>query len=263
MPPSAITGFVKKRTAAQRYKRSPRQLTRDITLAIELQDENVLPHLRIRAEDGEVISGDGITSDLIKRMRDEGRNPMRYLRRTWLEESFGRREKGDHDSAESEYKPDIPHKTAKNDPRIGDGLTEMLKESIRELKQDKEHLKTQLAIKDDQITQTTERWKESNILTQNLHKRIDTMEQQVEQLLLGAGDATSSEQVADVIIDSGSQQEEGTADNIRKPSPRREPKSSARAKTTKQSKTKKHNAPKPKWFETPTLNRLTSRFRPR
>ncbi len=263
MPPSAISGFIKKRTASQRYKRSPRQLTRDITLAIELQDEDVLPHLRIRTEDGEVTFGDGITSDLIKRLRDQGRNPMWYLRRTWLEEAFGRREKGDGGSAESEHQYDVPHAPEKSDPRIGDGLTEMLKESIQELKQDKEDLKTQLAIKDNQINEQSERWKESNVLTRDLHRRIDTMETQMEKLLLDSGDATNSEQVAEVIIDSGSQEEEGTADHNRKVSRRREPESSARAKTTKKPKTKKHDSRKPRWYDTPTLDRLASRFRSR
>ncbi len=261
MPPSAISGFVKKRTATQRYKRSPRQLTRDITLAIELQDETVLRHLRIRAEDGEVIFGEGITSNLIKRLRDEGRNPMWYLRRSWLEEAFGRREKGDDDSAESEYQQDVAVADipAKSEPHIGDGLTEMLKESIQELKQDKVDLKTQLEIKDKQINEQSERWRESNVLTRDLHKRIDTMETQMERLLVGSGDVTNPEQVAEVIIDSEGKEEEGTANHNRKP----KPESSARGKTAKQPRTKKHNARKPKWYETPTLNRIASRLRPR
>ena len=219
----------------------------------------MLRHLRVRAEDGEVISGDGITSDLIKRLRDEGRNPMWYLRRTWLEEAFGRREKGDGDSTETNEQQDDPHTPKKSDPHIGDGLTEMLKESIQELKQDKIDLKTQLTIKDKQINEQSERWRESNVLTRDLHKRIGTMETQMERLLVGSGDVTNSEHVAEVIIDSEAKEEEGTARHNRKP----KPESSTRGKTTKQPKTKKHNARKPKWYETPTLNRIASRLRHR
>ena len=71
MPSSVIPGFVKKRTASPQYKRSPRQLTRDITVALEMRDEKVLPHLQIRTEDGETVEGDKLTPDVIKKLRPD------------------------------------------------------------------------------------------------------------------------------------------------------------------------------------------------
>ena len=106
MPTTNIAGFVKKRTASQRYKRSPRQLTRDITVALEMRDIAMLSHLRIRTEDGAVFEGTELTPDQIKSLRDEGQNPMWFLRTSWLEETFGRRGAGESLPDESDPEND-------------------------------------------------------------------------------------------------------------------------------------------------------------
>lgn len=111
MPSINISGFVKKRTASQRYKRSPRQLTRDITVALEMRDMAMLAHLRIRTEDGAVFEGTELTPEQIKSLRDEGQNPMWFLRTSWLEETFGHRGAGesltDQSDPESDTLPEL------------------------------------------------------------------------------------------------------------------------------------------------------------
>jgi hypothetical protein len=261
MPASAIPGFVKKRTASQTFKRSPRQLTRDITLAVELQDEKILSNLRVRTEDGEDIDGKAVTKDLIKSLRDEGRNPMWYLRRSWLEEEFGKREGTDpQTSTDAELNDHVSKSPKKTETLADEGLTEMLKESIQELKRDKEHLIGQLKIKDAQIESTTERWKESNVLTQNLHKRIETMESQMKRLMPSSVDTDPTQEThASIVVEA---EEKGTSPKRKSATPAKTH-SPVKTSTTKKRKARKQVKRKPKWYETPTLNKMASRFRSR
>jgi len=200
MPSSAIPGFIKKRTASQRYDRSPRQLTRDITFAIEMSDDNVLPNLKIRTEDGEVIDGVDATVDLIKSLRSAGRNPMWYLGTSWLEETYGKRDKQGATQAERDAPELDPTISVGDRPNAAATLTEMMQQTIHELKEDKRLLESQLKIKDGQIEKYMDRWQESNVLTKQLHELIGRLEQ-LDQNQLGSEThetTDASEKVIDI-----------------------------------------------------------------
>lgn len=177
MPVSTISGFIKKKTVSQLFRRSPRQLTRDITIALEMRDETVLPHLRIRNEDGSIVEGQYITPTIIKNLCDEGTNPMWYLRRERLEKAYEPRKAGEGlkgESVESENPDPRSTDVPKESETSSSNIVGLMQETIRELKRDKELLGEQLKIKDEQIRETTARWKESNYIEQGLNQRLES-----------------------------------------------------------------------------------------
>lgn len=76
MPSSLPSGFLTKKGACRRYKRSHRQLTRDLGTAMTASDETVLKNFLLRTEDGELREGTEVRNELISQLRLEGRNPM-------------------------------------------------------------------------------------------------------------------------------------------------------------------------------------------
>lgn len=266
MSRSAIPGFIKKRTAAQQYRRSPRQITRDITIALEMRDESVLSHLRLRTEDGNTIEGNDLTPELIKQLRADGRNPMWYLRKKWLEDSYGLR--GD---APDNGKSNSDDTLLEKEDELGqshsekEGIVGMMQESIRELKKDKELLTEQLRIKDQQILETTERWKESNYISQGLNQRLEAMEKRFEvnsQLLKGAVEKSTPLQSSEE-TELGSKPIAKPTQEKEAPVPKKKPVQKSRKRDTRKStKSKTSNKPNPavpKWYELPTFRKLLSR----
>ncbi len=265
MSRTAIPGFIKKRAAAQQYRRSPRQITRDITIALEMRDESVLSHLQILTEDGSIIQGNDITPALIKQLRSEGRNPMWYLRKTWLEESYGRRGTDapssdaiiDDNSTEREDEA-LPHTVGE------EGIVALMQESIRELKKDKEMLTDQLKIKDQQILETTERWKESNYISQGLNKRLESMEKRFElnsQLLKEITDRPAATTEPDTEVEPTPAKKVVTSISSTSPQTKRrssKPKRGVVQKLApKPPPTKRPQSPK--WYDMPTLKKFLSR----
>lgn len=270
MPLAAIPGFIKKRTASQQYRRSPRQLTRDLTVALEMRDETVLPHVCIRNEDGSVIEGTDITTDKVKELRSLGQNPMWYLRRTWLEQSFGLRgaddrpEKGDLDFEDDDESAKTETPSVGERP-VAPNLVQLMQESIRELKQDKSMLTEQLKIKDVQIRETTERWKESNYISQGLNQRLEAMEKRFElntRLLQEA----SARTLVPVAAEAGDGQSEiEPAHESTAPSPIARKSRSISKSSPVRKGTSAMRLPKrlkqPRWYELPTFKRLLFRNR--
>jgi hypothetical protein len=268
MPLAAIPGFIKKRSASQQYRRSPRQLTRDITVALEMRDETVLPHVCIRNEDGSVIEGTDITTDMVKELRAQGRNPMWYLRRTWLEQTYGLRGAGDQPEKGDPEFDDDDESAKPESPTTGDGpvtpdLVQLMQESIRELKQDKVMLTEQLKIKDEQIRETTERWKESNYISQGLNQRLEAMEKRFElnSRLLQDVAVRKPESVVPIPADNSIEAKPTPEESAAPPVNR---KTNAKQKSTPVRKGNpatrpQKKQPQPKWYEMPTFKRLLSR----
>ncbi len=265
MSRTAIPGFIKKRTAAQQYRRSPRQITRDITIALEMRDESVLSHLQILTEDGGIIDGNDITPELIKQLRSKGHNPMWYLRKTWLEESYGLRGVGgpNNDAIIDDSQP-VTDDESVTRTAGEEGIVQLMQESIRELKKDKEMLTDQLKIKDQQILETTERWKESNYISQGLNKRLEAMEKRFElnsQLLKEITDRPAA------TTESETEVEPATIKKVVTPISSTLPQTKKRSSKPKRGVVRKP-APKPsptkrpqppKWYDMPTLKKFLSR----
>ncbi len=169
MPPISISGFITKKETAEQFQRSHRQLTRDLADAMKLQNPKVLDNCRLHTEDGETREGIGVTPELLDELRIKGKNPVWYLRVTWLEKTYGRRGHpqrreqtpagafgavADEGSDAVSSRPDLVH---------------VLRERIRGLEQDKQDLRDDMKIKNQQIAERVEREKETNALIRDLH----------------------------------------------------------------------------------------------
>jgi hypothetical protein len=267
MPLATIPGFIKKRTASQQFRRSPRQLTRDITIALEMRDDTVLPHLKIRNEDGSVIDGQTATPNIIKKLRNEGRNPMWYLRRDWLEKTYGLRTDSERPAGESR-EPDEEEPTTAEQVSTGESvnppIVSLMQQSIRELKRDKEMLTEQLKIKDEQIRETTERWKESNYISQGLNQRLEAMEKRFDlntRLISEPSDQSGAiskhPSPTEPGLDHVAKMAKQTSGSAAKRTNSKSKRGVGRRQSAPSPQAKKNHTPR--WYEMPTLKKILSR----
>lgn len=179
MSTAPVPGFITKTEATESYERSHRQLTRDIADAMKSQNAKVLDHCQLRTEDGQVLEGSSVTPDIIDQLRLEGKNPVWYLRTTWLEEAFGRRGRARRPSERPTlYDLDSPSEEGSVlSPRPD--LVHVLRETIRSLERDKDDLRAEMKIKNQQIADRVEREKETNALIRDLHNLMADLQQRV------------------------------------------------------------------------------------
>jgi hypothetical protein len=91
MDTSPITGFITRKQASDRCKRSERTLQRYWSRAIERKDDGVLKNLKLRTEAGVVIDGGDVTKEKIDELKKQGQNPTWYVHATWVERTYGPR----------------------------------------------------------------------------------------------------------------------------------------------------------------------------
>ncbi len=168
MPSTPVPGFITKKETAQHFQRSHRQLTRDLADAMKMQNPKVLDNCRLHTEDGETREGIGVTPELLDELRIKGKNPVWYLRVTWLEKIYGRR-------GRPQRREQTPAGAFNADAEEGSDvssrpdLVHVLRERIRGLEQDKQDLRDETKIKNQQIAERVEREKETNALIRDLH----------------------------------------------------------------------------------------------
>jgi hypothetical protein len=168
MPPTLVPGFITKKETAELFQRSHRQLTRDLADAMKVQNPKVLDNCRLRTEDGETRQGIGITPELLDQLRTEGKNPVWYLRTSWLEKTYGGRGRGQRRDQRPAvvFAADAEEGT---DAASRPDLVHVLRERIRGLEADKQDLRDEMKIKNQQIADRVEREKETNALIRDLH----------------------------------------------------------------------------------------------
>jgi len=200
MPTTPVPGFITKKEASEKYERSHRQLTRDLADAMKVQNPKILDHCRLRTEDGEVIDGMGMLPDRIDQLCLDGKNPVWYLRTTWLEKKYGRR--GHARRPSQRHAPEkVASKTEEGSDTIArPELVHILQERISGLEQDKQDLRDEMKIKNHQIADRVEREKETNSLVRDLHNLMADMQQR----LLPAPSARTSEPTAAAYIPADS-----------------------------------------------------------
>ncbi len=168
MPSTPIAGFITKIEAAEQYQRSHRQLSRDLSDAMKLQNPKVLENCRLHTEDGRLVAGMGVTPETIDQLCIQGKNPTWYLSTTWLEKKYGRR---DNASRSERPRPDTDItgevKTSTTESRPA--LEQILRDRIHDLERDKKDLKEELKIKNQQIAERVQLEKQTNELVRNLH----------------------------------------------------------------------------------------------
>ena len=183
-PTSLTAGFLTKKEACRIYNRSHRQLTRDIGTAMTAKDERVLENVLLRTEDGESRDGIEVTTDLISTLRTEGLNPMWYVRAAWMENTFGKRL--DPKRARQEETMAEPIEEKADSFGKAPEIVDLLRHQIQELERDKTELREELKIKNGQIRESSERAKETNVLTRDLHRLMMDLQQRLLPLPEGA-----------------------------------------------------------------------------
>jgi hypothetical protein len=168
MPPTPVPGFITKKETAQHFQRSHRQITRDLADAMKVQNPKVLDNCRLHTEDGETREGIGVTPELLDELRISGKNPVWYLRVSWLEKIYGRRgrpQRREQTSADAF----TPEPEEGSDVSSRPDLVHVLRERIKGLEQDKQDLRDEMKIKNQQMADRVEREKETNALIRDLH----------------------------------------------------------------------------------------------
>ena len=198
MPSSAIPGFITKTDAVETYQRSHRQLSRDLADAMKVQNELVLENCQLRTENGNVLDGMGVTLELIDQLRKDGQNPVWYLRTSWLEKTYGRR---GNVRRGQRRKPDVtmPSREKGSDSSSHPDVGRLLRERIEGLERDKQDLRDELRIKNQQIADRVEREKETNALIRDLH----TLMADLQHRLLPSPTRGSVPQITEGHVESG------------------------------------------------------------
>lgn len=173
-----IPGFITRKQASERCRRSERTLQRYWSSAIERRETTILERLKLRTEDGEVVEGGDVTKELIDRLKKERRNPTWYVHATWVAKTYGMRlddEKGEQDKNSTVI---TPEPVASSPLPAGTHVT-LLEQRIRDLERDKEQLHNELKIKNDQIGQANERSKETHVLMRDLHGLLGDLQRRL------------------------------------------------------------------------------------
>jgi hypothetical protein len=179
-------GYLTRPNAAKVFNRSKRALERDLEEAYKANDENVLEAFQLVTNDRQIRQAKEVTTELVERLKQDGKNPVWCVREAWLQTKFGRKgqpkpettAKTDTgiDDQPSPPNPGAGDREAPSDPKQANGAEpittadpvlpddiDFLKERIRVLEREKQReierneqreakLFDQLAVKDKQIS---------------------------------------------------------------------------------------------------------------
>ena len=264
MDTSPIPGFITRKQASERCKRAERTLQRYWSRAIELENMAVLKHLKLRTEDGHITDGPQVTKDLIHSLKKGGQNPTWYARAEWVVKSYGPR---------SETEQDDRHKKVESDREVEQGsphgidseAVTLLREQLASRNEEVAYLREELGIKNQQIKEANARTRDSNTLMQQLQKLLGDWQKQAFKALPASTESEPTQPCTTPVVvqhAAPNQSEKGSAPKRTKAAPRkRKPASAARRNNSpKSGRSKKSQAGKPKWYETPTLKHVGSRL---
>ncbi|MDB4614159.1 hypothetical protein OAH18_00575 [bacterium] len=235
-------GFISKKQATELYRRSARQLTRDITEAITLSKQDALPHLILKTDDGHLHEAKSLTLDRIKEMKAQGMNPMWFVDEIWMDDRFGKRPDIDTGATPTKKKPTAKVDTSHANPNpiqkgtgFSDDYVNLLIQQNTDLKSDKDKLM-------DLVEELTEHQKQNNVLTHNL------------QQLLGREPVVSENQIQIVSPTVGQSRQPVSVEAVPESTPPKTP-------SKKKSKSPKKKVKKKGFLETatPTFYKLFSR----
>jgi len=282
MDSSPIPGFITRKQAAEQCKRAERTLQRYWSRAMEQENREVLDHLKLRTEDGDVIEGPNVTKDRIEELKRQGQNPTWFAEAGWVGETYGPRaespeEKRRLQDAGAPAEPPVePQHVAES------GMVELIKEQLAKREEDIAHLRDELKTKNEQIDSANARTRESNVLMQELQRLLGNWQEQAFRTL-PAGSGGNPNPTSGIAADARPERPEkrevpdapravrDTAPQApqKRAVPKRKPvgasKSGAQSRprgTSKKRGTKKNEERKPrkpKWYEMPTFHKM---FRP-
>ena len=163
---------------------------------MQRSDTNVLQHLKLRTEDENVIDGVTVTKELIEELKTQGQNPTWYVEVNWVERTYGPRT--DDNATGKEIEPQKENLDAEEEGTAApepETLVTVLHERITDLENDKQALREELTIKNDQIKEANERERENNLLMRDLHELMKDMQH---RLLPPPQEAASQSQQSEV-----------------------------------------------------------------
>jgi hypothetical protein len=189
MPTQEAIRYLTKSDAAHWFRRSERSLSRDITNAIKLGDQDVLAHVRLRLEDGTVRPGTEITIEEIIRLRDGGQNPTWELEHAWLQSRYGRRGELHREEAEpaepspSTVEPREAPAAARElpaEPELRLAVLEAINSELETRNKEKDNhirrLETELDRRAEERREENELQKQNNVLMQQIYDLLDKMQ---------------------------------------------------------------------------------------
>ena len=88
MSASPIDGYLTKKEIEENYNRSHRSLTRDFSNAVRVGDFQILPHLKLRTDDGSELVGTEVTLETIQELSNKGLSPTWYAKQEWVQERY-------------------------------------------------------------------------------------------------------------------------------------------------------------------------------
>lgn len=267
MTPTAIPGFLTKKEVEERYGRSHRSLTRDFSAAVRRSDPKVLPHLKLQTEDGTVRPGADVTLDQIQEWSNQGLSPTWFVEGEWAAQRYGVRSTPipDRPSMKTGEVPiDVQEpNTIRTD---ASDLVLRLEQQIQDLQHDKEKLYSELSIKNEQIQQANERTRESNVLMKELQTLLGNVQERALLPLPSQQSSDAVQSVTEVAIKGDEQVAESITGQASKVTPAKSRPRSLKGSSGQKSKVTPTTKPatpdknpKPKWYETPTLNRFLRR----
>ncbi len=290
MSASPIDGYLTKKEIEKNHNRSHRSLTRDFSNAVRVGDSDVLPHLKLRTDDGNELVGIEVTLELIQELSNKGLSPTWYAKQEWVQERYSKeitktktvkQEEGSKVSAVEEkpiatsgdnelvttLKSQITRLELENDRRVGehqkdkDAFMEqikMFKDMFDTLKED--HTDTKELLKE--VHQVMGKFADVSLLgTQTPASKSDSGKQKIPMEQETVVDVENDSAIEAVIVEESEKPnktkkipaKEGSNKKTNQ-KPKVKLKTTANAKRSAKAKTKQH-----KWYETPTLSKFLSR----
>ena len=93
MATPSIPAHITKKEVEERFDRSHRSLTREFSRAIRVGDTEVLQHLKLLTEDGEIRDGSEVSLAEIQELSNQGLMPTWYVQTDWAEQKYGAKSK--------------------------------------------------------------------------------------------------------------------------------------------------------------------------
>ncbi|MCA9076883.1 MAG: hypothetical protein KDA93_17790 [Planctomycetaceae bacterium] len=255
------TGFITKKQASDLYRRSHRQLTRDISKAITAADEKVLAHVALHTDDGTVREGSDVTLELIEELRVGGHSPMWLIQEEWLRETFGLKSEPPPVHEPEPAAPPPPPPTPQSDQSTTEATPSSAAEPkyVATLEQQVADLKTDKTALLKLVEELTENQKQSNVLMRNLHELLADRQ----GILLPKGEQSSAAVNLPTTASSDAKTvnaEVVTSSSKPQPTKKRQPSAKSKQGTKPRSRSPKSKKQAPaKWYQVPTLNRFLGR----
>ncbi len=274
MPDKLPDGFLSKPDALDKYRKPERTFQRRLAKALRIRDEEFLSHFYLVTSDSAVRKGTDVAEGEVDRLKGQGLYPVWHIEDNWFANEYDNKTSGRAGGKSPKEEPATPHSApSKNRSSLDrDALVTEIESLHRELEGERGHNKLitqQLAIKDEQILAANKIALESNVCEKEYSSLLKELAGRIPSLEAG-NETTDQGNARTITVEPASAPQEVTPVAAQVEIIERKEPIPKTARATKQRKaTKKKAAPKkrtakkktrkPKWYETPTLDRLLSR----